>query len=47
MLRHYDDIGLMKPVEADAFTGYWYYRKDRLLVIGRITALRDMGFVPL
>ena len=44
MLRHYDDIGLMKPAETDAFTGYRYYREDQLLVIGRITALKDMGF---
>ena len=22
MLRHYDDIGLLKPAETDAFTGY-------------------------
>ena len=44
MLRHYDDIGLLKPAETDAFTGYRYYREDQLLVIGRITSLRDMGF---
>ena len=44
MLRHYDDIGLLKPAETDAFTGYRYYREDQLLVIGRITALKDMGF---
>ena len=44
MLRHYDDIGLLKPAETDAFTGYRYYREEQLLSIGRITALRDMGF---
>ena len=44
MLRHYDDIGLLKPAETDAFTGYRYYREDQLLVMGRITALKDMGF---
>ena len=44
MLRHYDDIGLLKPAETDAFTGYRYYREDQLLFIGRITALKDMGF---
>ena len=42
MLRHYDDIGLLKPAETDAFTGYRYYREDQLLVIGRITALKDL-----
>ena len=44
MLRHYDDIGLLKPAEIDQFTGYRYYREDQLFTIGRITALKDMGF---
>ena len=44
MLRHYDDIGLLKPAETDNFTGYRYYREDQLFIIGRITALKDMGF---
>ena len=44
MLRHYDDIGLLKPAEIDCFTGYRYYSPDQLPIIGRITALKDMGF---
>ena len=44
MLRHYDDIGLLKPAEIDQFTGYRYYSPAQLPVIGRITALKDMGF---
>ena len=44
MLRHYDDIGLLKPAEIDEFTGYRYYREEQLFTIGRITALKDMGF---
>lgn len=44
MLRHYDDIGLLKPAEIDEFSGYRYYCPEQLPVIGRITALRDMGF---
>ena len=44
MLRHYDDIGLLKPAEIDDFTGYRYYREDQLFMIARITALKDMGF---
>ena len=28
MLRHYDDIGLLKPAEIDRFTGYRYYAPD-------------------
>ena len=26
MLRHYDEIGLLKPAEIDRFTDYRYYR---------------------
>ena len=44
MLRHYDDIGLLKPAETDDLTGYRYYREDQLFVAARITALKDMGF---
>jgi len=44
MLRHYDDIGLLKPAFIDRFTSYRYYEEEQLTVIGRITALRDMGF---
>ena len=44
MLRHYDDIGLLKPAMVDDLTGYRYYREDQLYVIARITALKDMGF---
>ena len=44
MLRHYDDIGLLKPAETDDFSGYRYYREEQLFIIGRITALKDMGF---
>ncbi|WP_313370225.1 helix-turn-helix domain-containing protein, partial [Sedimentibacter sp.] len=44
MLRHYDEIGLLIPKSTDEFTGYRYYSEDQLLVAGRITALKDMGF---
>ena len=44
MLSHYDDIGLLKPAEIDQFTGYRYYSPEQLPVVGRITALKDMGF---
>ena len=44
MLRHYDEIGLLKPAVTDELTGYRYYREDQLFVTGRITALKDMGF---
>lgn len=44
MLRHYDEIGLLKPSDIDSFTGYRYYSVDQLPIVGRITALKDMGF---
>ena len=44
MLRHYDEIGLLKPAETDCFTDYRYYREDQLPTVCRITALKDMGF---
>ena len=34
MLRHYDEIGLLKPAETDRFTDYRYYREDRLPTVG-------------
>ena len=36
MLRHYDEIGLLKPAEIDRFTDYRYYREDQLS--GRLLA---------
>ncbi|MBQ3372103.1 MAG: MerR family transcriptional regulator [Oscillospiraceae bacterium] len=44
MLRHYDEIGLLKPAETDRFTDYRYYREDQLPIAGRIASLKDMGF---
>lgn len=44
MLRHYDEIGLLKPVEVDGFTGYRYYDESQLVQAGRIQALKNMGF---
>ena len=44
MLRHYDEIGLLRPAEIDRFTDYRYYREDQLPTVCRITALKDMGF---
>ena len=44
MLRHYDEIGLLKPARIDRFTDYRYYREDQLPTAGRIAALKDIGF---
>src|SRR3974390_429871 len=44
MLRHYDEIGLLRPDRIDAATGYRYYHVRQLERLHRIVALRDMGF---
>jgi DNA-binding transcriptional MerR regulator len=42
-LRYYDDLGLLKPVSVDPFSGYRYYSADQLPRLNRILALRDLG----
>jgi len=44
VLRHYDRIGLLKPIHVDAQTGYRYYSAAQLAEINQIVALRDLGF---
>ena len=44
MLRHYDDMSLLKPVKVDGFTSYRFYDPAQLQMANRITALKDMGF---
>ena len=44
MLRHYDEIDLLKPAWTDPESGYRYYSPEQLTVAGRINALKDMGF---
>ena len=43
-LRHYDDLGLLKPAEVDRFTGYRYYSASQLPRLNRVLALKDLGF---
>src|SRR5512138_940620 len=43
-LRFYDEMGLLKPVQVDRFTGYRYYEFDQLPRLYRILALKDLGF---
>jgi DNA-binding transcriptional MerR regulator len=43
-LRHYDELGLLKPVHVDAETGYRYYSVSQLPRLHRILALKDLGF---
>ena len=43
-LRHYDDIGLLRPASVDPVTGYRYYSASQLARLNRILALKDLGF---
>lgn len=43
-LRYYDQIGLLKPVSIDRFTGYRYYSAGQLPRLHRILALKGLGF---
>ena len=43
-LRYYDEMGLLKPIKVDRFTGYRYYEFDQLPRLYRILALKDLGF---
>ena len=43
-LRHYDQLGLLKPVRVDAESGYRYYTAAQLPRLNRILALKDLGF---
>jgi DNA-binding transcriptional MerR regulator len=43
-LRHYDEIGLFKPIRVDSQTGYREYSVTQLALLNRILALRDLGF---
>lgn len=42
-LRYYDEIGLLKPISIDTFTGYRYYSVSQLSRLNRILALKDLG----
>jgi DNA-binding transcriptional MerR regulator/effector-binding domain-containing protein len=43
-LRHYDEIGLLRPAQVDPQTGYRSYSADQLGQLNRIIALKDLGF---
>lgn len=43
-LRHYDELGLLRPAYIEPFTGYRYYSSEQLPILYKILALRDMGF---
>jgi DNA-binding transcriptional MerR regulator len=43
-LRHYDEIGLLKPAIVDTATGYRYYTIEQMPQLYKIVALKDLGF---
>jgi DNA-binding transcriptional MerR regulator len=43
MLRHYDQLGLLKPGHVDRWTGYRYYTVEQLARLNRIVALNGLG----
>ncbi|NER79830.1 MAG: MerR family transcriptional regulator [Leptolyngbya sp. SIO1D8] len=43
-LRLYDQMGLLKPVHVDPFTGYRYYSAEQLSRLNQIVAFKDLGF---
>jgi DNA-binding transcriptional MerR regulator len=42
-LRHYDEIGLLRPARVDPATGYRSYSADQLGQLNRIVALKELG----
>ena len=45
-LRHYEEIGLMIPVEVDEWTGYRYYDISQLRCMSRIVYLKQLRVQP-
>ena len=44
MLRYYDEVGLLKPLRTDRYSGYRFYSAEQILAANRIRMLRDLGF---
>lgn len=44
MLRHYDEVGLLKPAKVDEWTGYRMYSVEQIALVNKIIYLRDSGF---
>ncbi len=42
-LRHYDELGLLKPAYIDKLSGYRYYSSEQLPKLSKIIALKQMG----
>ncbi|MEQ8672552.1 MAG: MerR family transcriptional regulator [Aggregatilineales bacterium] len=42
-LRHWDDLGLLRPQKVDIETGWRYYSANQLTALNRIVALKELG----
>lgn len=43
-LRHYEEIGILKPSEVDKWTGYRYYELGQMQQLENIRHLKEVGF---
>lgn len=43
MLRHYDEIGLLKPCNVNEENGYRYYEKEQIYLAKNIIKLKEYG----
>ena len=43
-LRHYENLGLIRPYWIDKYTGYRYYEESQVLLVRRIAYLKTLGF---
>lgn len=48
-LRHYDNIGLLRPARVDQRSGYRYYSADQITTAGTIAVRRglEIGTTPI
>src|SRR5262245_29929849 len=44
MLRHYDELGLLRPARVNASNGYREYSAAQLPRLHRLVMLKDLGF---
>ncbi len=44
MLRHYDEVGLLRPAQIDEATGYRLYSVQQIPAVQKIVLLRNVGF---
>ncbi|MBW4696406.1 MAG: MerR family transcriptional regulator [Aphanocapsa lilacina HA4352-LM1] len=42
-LRHYDEIGLLRPSHIDRQSGYRFYAAAQLVTLARILQLKELG----